>query len=348
VSERTRPITSLDVARLAGVSQPTVSLVMSGQAEKARVSADTKRRVLAAAADLQYVPNRLAQSLRNRSTRAITVVLPGLQNPFFSEVVSAVQIRAEAEGYTLNVMVANSDEAERRVLAYLAGGSVDAVLLAASTGPVAGLLRKLVSNGVVCVVLQGESLDPAIPTIRVDLEAGGYLATRHLISLGHRHIAHVTEPSFIFGEKVAGYRRALAEAGISFRKNQIFLGENNMAGGATAVRKLLDSSKTLPTAIFAQNDLMAVGAIRVLQERGLQIPKDMALVGFDGTALGCFTTPSLTTVSHKKNAVAVEVLFSLLKGDGEAVASQTVPMNLTVRESCGGQSQLRQHCQGEQ
>jgi DNA-binding LacI/PurR family transcriptional regulator len=346
VSERIRPITSLDVARLAGVSQPTVSLVLSGRAEKARVSADTTRRVLAAAADLQYVPNRLAQSLRNRSTRAITVVLPSLENPFFSEVVSAVQTRAEADGYTLNVMVANSDDAERRVLAYLAGGSVDAVLLAASTGPVADLLRKLVSNGVVCVVLQGESLDPAIPTIRVDLEEGGYLATRHLISLGHRHIGHVTEPSLISGEKIAGYRRALAEAGISFRKNQIFVGENNMAGGAAAVRNLLDSSKKLPTAIFAQNDLMAVGAIRVLKARGIQVPKDMALVGFDGTALARFTTPSLTTVSHKKNAVAVEVLFKLLKGDDEAVGSQTVPMNLTVRESCGGRPQL--HCQVEE
>jgi DNA-binding LacI/PurR family transcriptional regulator len=313
-------------------------LVLAGRGDVARVSKATQERVLKAAEALHYVPNRLAQGLRSRATQAITVVLPGLQNPYFAEVVNRAQEFADERGYSVNVMVANSPEAERRVLGYLAGGSVDGVLLGVNPEPVADLIEQLIRRDVTCVMLQAsDDLPFDLPNISIDLEGGGFLATNHLIALGHQKIAYMTSESDAPAHpKYLGYRRALEAASIDPQADWLAAGRNSMAGGAEAAALLLARGEAeRPTAIVAYNDLMAIGALRVLREAGLRVPQDMALVGFDGTAVGAFTNPALTTVAHQRNAVAIEVLFSILEKGAQAPRNVRVPITLAVRESCG-------------
>jgi DNA-binding LacI/PurR family transcriptional regulator len=332
-----RPPTSIDVARLAGASQTTVSLVLTGRGDTARLSKATQQRVMEAAAKLNYVPNRLARGLRSRATRAITVVVPSLQNPFFAEVVGQAQEYGDEKGYSVNVMVASSVESSRRVLSYLAGRSVDGVLLGVDSEPVYDLIKQLLGRGVACATLQaGANLPKEVPNISIDVEAGGALATNHLIGLGHTRIGYITEFTNRTHRKYLGYKRALEAKGFDLRDRWFATGKNTMAGGADAMASLLgQSGLDRPTAVFAYNDLMAIGALRVLKEAGIKVPHDFAVVGFDGTSVGAFTNPALTTVTHQRNAVAIEVLFSMLEHAKKILRKYEVPISLTIRESCG-------------
>jgi DNA-binding LacI/PurR family transcriptional regulator len=337
LSYKSRPPTSIDVARLAGASQTTVSLVLTGRGDEARVSKATQQRVREAAATLNYVANRLARGLRSRATRAITVVIPSLENPFFAEVVGQAQEYGEEKGYSINVMVASSVEASRRVLGFLAGRSVDGVLLGVDSEPIYDLIKQLMGRGVACATLQATThLPEDVPNISIDREGGGFLATNHLISLGHKRIGYITEYTDKAHGKYLGYRRALEATGLDIRDQWFATGKNTMAGGAEAMTSLFSQSGTdRPTALFAYNDLMAIGALRVLKEDGIRVPHDFAVVGFDGTSVGAFTNPALTTVSHHRNTVAIEVLFAMLENSKEVLSKYDVPISLTVRESCG-------------
>jgi DNA-binding LacI/PurR family transcriptional regulator len=337
LSYKLRPPTSIDVAKLAGASQTTVSLVLAGRGDAARVSKATQQRVREAAATLNYVANGLARGLRSRATRAITVVIPSLENPFFAEVVGQAQDYGEERGYSINVMVASSVEASRRVLSFLAGGSVDGVLLGVDSEPLYDLIKQLMRRGVACATLQASThLPEEVPNISIDREGGGFLATNHLIGLGHKRIGYITELTDKAHGKYLGYRRALEAAGLDIRDQWFATGKNTMAGGADAMRSLFSQSgANRPTALFAYNDLMAIGALRVLKEDGIRVPHDFAVVGFDGTTIGAFTNPALTTVSHNRNSVAIEVLFAMLEESKEVLSMYDVPISLTIRESCG-------------
>lgn len=204
------------------------------------------------------------------------------------------------------------------------------------------------------VVLHFRSPDPAIPAIRIDNEAGTYLATRHLLRLGHRHIAHVTgtipdlpddevpaerplAPTSL--DRYRGYRRALRETGVAFEGS--WLAQDRIAtpaAGKQLVRALLARAGRRPTAIVCYNDQMAFGALRALHEMGLRVPGDMAVVGFDGLAFGSYITPTLTTVDFPRGTMgrsAVEALFAQFDGRRLDPVEQVLPVELIVRESCG-------------
>ena len=185
--------TSADVARLAGVSQATISLVLNGRASNVRISDETRDRVISAAAQLGYTPNHAARSLRQRRTNIITFVLPTLDNPYFSDVVRAAQTAAHQHGYAVSVIPAKTKPGEFHALSFLQGAAFDGIIVAGRENCTAPELKQLAARGVAVVVLQEQSPDPSIQSVSVDLEAGGYMATRHLIDLGHRRIAHVTE-----------------------------------------------------------------------------------------------------------------------------------------------------------
>jgi DNA-binding LacI/PurR family transcriptional regulator len=180
-----------------------------------------------------------------------------------------------------------------------------------------------------------------VPVVRTDKEAGGYLATRHLIELGHRHIAHISDSGAYArhpAERTAGYRRALADAGSPWRPEWLVEGRNDVRGGDTCLRTLLDRPGQRPTAIFVFNDQMAIGALHALRELGVRVPEDMAVVGFDGIELGAFTAPSLTTVEQPRADMgrrAVELIFDLLEQRANVPREVTLPVRLVVRESSG-------------
>jgi DNA-binding LacI/PurR family transcriptional regulator len=333
--------TSADVARLAGVSPATISLVLNGRASKVRISNETRDRVLSAAAQLGYTPNHAARSLRQRRTNIITFVLPTLDNPYFSDVVRAAQTAAQQHGYAVSVIPAKMKPGEFHALSFLQGAAFDGIIVAGRENCTATELRQLAARGVAVVVLQEHSPDPAIQSVSVDLEAGGYMATRHLIDLGHRRIAHVTERLHEPGtrrDRIDGYRRALEEAGLPFDSSLVLTAENTMAGGSKATEQLLDLAQR-PTAAFMYNDQMAVGALHALRVHGLAVPDEFAVVGFDGVAIGQFTAPTLTTIDHPREELgrlAIEVLTSVLEKRPFDVTEHVLPVKLVVRESCGG------------
>jgi DNA-binding LacI/PurR family transcriptional regulator len=336
--------TSADVARLAGVSRATVSLVLNGHAKTIRISDQTRTRVSSIAEQLGYTPNHAARSLRRRSTGLLTFVLPTLDNPYFSEVVGAAQLAAKAHGYAVSIIPSQNGLAPFNAATFLQGAAYDGIIVAGHENCAALELRQLAARGVAVVVLQEQSLDPGIHSVSVDLEAGGYLATRHLIGLGHQRIAHVTEalrPDSLRRDRADGYRRALAEAGIAFDPDLVVTTENSMAGGADALDRLLDRGDHRPTAAFLYNDQLAVGALHALRLRDIDVPRDFAVVGFDGVAIGAFTAPTLTTIDHPRGELgrlAIEMLVAAIAGAARTVQSRLLPVKLVVRGSCGGRS----------
>ena len=335
--------TSKDVARRANVSQTAVSLVLNGAAEKVGLSVDTQNRIRAAAAELGYTPNSTAQNLRRRKTRTITFISPELDNPYFAEIIEAAQLAARARGYLLDVFSASDEEGKLLAIAHLRGNISDGVITLAQTQVIWEGLRDLSKRNIRCVTLQDQGDDPAIPAVCIDLEAGGYLATRHLITCGYRKIAYIgAQLNFPLRprERMHGYHRALREANLPICPEwQIEASKNSLTGGAEAMEALLDRAGPRPDAVFVFNDLMAVGVLHALRGRGLVVPKDMAVIGFDGIALGAFTAPTLTTIEHPRSELGREAatsLIDMLENPKKVIADKFLSGRLVVRESCGG------------
>jgi LacI family transcriptional regulator len=332
--------TSADVARLAGVSQSTISLVLNGRASNVRISAETRDRVLSAAAELGYMPNHAARSLRQRSTRLITFVLPTLENPYFLEIVSAAQSEAATRGYSVTIISSRNELSEFHTALLLQGAAYDGIIVAGHNNCAAPELLTLAARGGAVVVLQEPSPAPGISSVSVDLEAGGYLATRHLIDLGHRRIAHVTQAlrnSDTGRDRADGYRRALTEAGLPYDHELVIVTENSLTGGAEALDRMLDITSP-PTALFAYNDRLAIGALHGLRRRGISVPQQFAVVGFDGIAVGGFMAPTLTTIDSSREELgrlAMQAVIDAIEKK-EARQDYLLPVRLVVRESCGG------------
>lgn len=342
-------ITSRDVARHAGVSQATVSIVLNGTTTPIRVSPATRSRVLAVADHLGYVPNHAAQSLRRKRTRALTFINPSPENPHFAEVVAGAQMVAEKVGYSVSVANVPTREAAVQILAHLNAGTSDGVIVGSRDPRVLAELSPAIRRGLAVVALQHDGDESDVSVVRTDREGGGYLATRHLIELGHTRIAHIMDSAAYARrptERTAGYRRALREAGISVEADWIVRGTTTVAGGDACVRALLERGGPRPSAVFGFNDQAAIGALHALRRLGLRVPEDIAVVGFDGIGLGAFTTPELTTIEQPRYEVgqrAVELLFAML--DGAPPSAMQLPVHLVVRESCGASTHLRRSTQ---
>jgi LacI family repressor for deo operon, udp, cdd, tsx, nupC, and nupG len=337
-----RKATGLDVARLAGVSQSAVSLVLNGGGRRHGLTQATEARVLSAAAKLGYVPNHAARSLRRRRTNVITFMTSELGNPYFAEVAAAAQQAALLRGYVIDMMAPGAEVAEIGALTRLGGGGIsDGLVIHSGSDQISKELRFLSDRGIGCVLLQDAGQDTSIPCVRVDLQEGARLATRHLLALGHRRVAHVTDVRLASqrrNDRLAGYCQALAEAGVAFDATLIAQGDNTPAGGAAAMRALLARPGAPPSAVFVFNDQMAVGGLHALRTLGIRVPQDMAVVGFDGISLGAFTSPELTTIDHPRQdlgRLATDTLIDLLEGARPATATRTLPVRLVVRGSCG-------------
>ena len=335
------------MARHAGVSQATVSIVLNGTTTPIRVSPATRSRVLAIADHLGYVPNHAAQSLRRKRTRSLTFINPSPENPYFAEVVAGAQMLAEGAGYSVSVANVPTREAAVHILAHLNAGTSDGVIVGSRDPRVLAELAPAIRRGLAVVALQLDAEESDVSVVRTDREAGGYMASQHLIRLGHTRIAHIMDAAAYArrpSERTAGYQRALREAGIQPEAEWIVRGTNTVAGGDASMRALLERGGPRPTAVFAFNDQVAIGALHALRKLGLRVPEDMAVVGFDGIGLGAFTSPELTTIEQPRYDVgqrAVELLFAMLDGEPSSPTHVTLPVRLVVRESCGASTHLR-------
>lgn len=299
-----------EVADRAGVSISTVSHVIN---DTRYVSQDLRERVQAAMRELSYRPNGLARSLRSGKSLTIGLMLPDSSNPYFTEIARGIQDAAMEEGYA--VLVGNTDgDLEKEALygEILLEKQVDGVILIAAghSGPHIEVLRL---RGIPIGVVDRDSPESNVDSVQIDNFDGGKIATRHLIELGHVRIACIAGPLDVYPsyDRVYGYLAALRDAGIDVDPALTVNGNFHADSGFEAVSHLfrLDSP---PTAIFACNDMMAIGALGALSQHNLHCPEDVSLVGFDDIQLSRFTNPPLTTISQPKQEMGKQATFLLL------------------------------------
>jgi LacI family transcriptional regulator len=339
------PTTIVEVARRARVSPTTVSHVVNGTRF---VSREARGRVELAIDALGYRPNALARSLRCGRSHTLGLVLPDSGNPFFAEMGRAVEQDAFEAGYSVILCNTENDRAkERHYLGVLARKQVDGIVLVAAEER-GEALRGLLRSRMPVVATDRERPGLALDLVVADHEQGGALATRHLLALGHRRIACIAGPPGLSpsDRRVAGYRRAMEEAGAE--PPLVHHGDFHAASGSAAGRALLALARP-PTAVFACNDLMALGVLRAAAERGRQVPADLAVVGYDDIELAPFVTPALSTVAQPMREMGREVVKLLVNriGDGHLPRQREVlPVTLEVRQSCGAVAQAARRPEG--
>lgn len=322
-----------DVAVRAGVSAATVSHVIN---QTRPVSADLRTRVQDAMRELGYQPNTLARSLRRKQTHTLGLLVPDSANPYFAEIASAVERASFDVGYLVIVCNSSGDPArEALYLDLLLNKQVDGVLLA-PTGDAASIRARLTPD-LPLVLLDRELPGLAVDCVLTDNVLGGHLATEHLIERGHHRIACVTGPPDVASAaaRVEGYRRALADVSMSVDDDLLVEGDFSDSSGYAAARRLLVIDDP-PTALFACNDLMAIGAIGFASRFGVRIPAELAVIGFDDIHLASYTNPSLTTVSQptaELGRVAVQMLLERMHERSLGPRRQLLAPRLVVRSS---------------
>jgi LacI family transcriptional regulator len=330
---RQRP-TIYDVARLAGVSTATVSRALNGTGQ---IAPSTRASIEAAVEQLGYRPNTIARSLVTKSTQTIALLLPDITNPFYAALVSGIQQVALSHGHTMLLCTTESDaEREEHYLRVLRAKQVDGALVDGLVLP-SDRIARIVEEGFPIVCLDRDIDSRSIPLVQVDNRLGGRMATEHLVDLGHTEIAHVTgaRELKISDERLAGYREVLAAAGLNAAPALVREGRFTEEGGHEAARVLL-LHKPPPTAIFAANDLSALGVLNAVAETGRKVPDDVSVVGFDDLRLAAFTSPPLTTVRQPGIEIArlaTEILIGLTQGRRTEKMRHLLEPELVVRGS---------------
>ncbi|MGQ0641128.1 MAG: LacI family DNA-binding transcriptional regulator [Gemmatimonadaceae bacterium] len=337
-------VTIKDVAREAHVSVATVSRVFSGSEA---VRPETARRIREVAARHRYVPHGAARSLITRKTTTLGVVLPDLHGEFFSEVIRGMDQTAQRHGYHLLLTSSHGNRAEAEAALRAMRGRVDG-LIAMSPHVDTPALVENVPAGLPVMLLncappgKGSGRESAhYDTLNIDNERGARAMVQHLLALGHRSIAIIggAEGNFDAAERLRGYRRALREAAIVARSEWEVAGDFTQASGFSAAKKLLGLTDR-PTAVFAANDAMAIGALSAVQQARLRVPEDLAVAGFDDIPLARFMSPPLSTVHVAicelgERAAATLVAAIDSNGQRRTPVRERIPTRLIIRRSCG-------------
>lgn len=326
-----------DVAKHAQVSVATVSAVLN---ESKYVSAPLAERVRHSAEALAYRPNSLARSLKTQRTQVLGLILSDITNPFFTTMVRAVEDTARHHGYTL--LLGNTDEQAAKEEAYvelLRSRRVDGLILVASAGE-HRYLPDLLARGLPVACVDRSLVHLGVDSVLTDNVAGAYQAVDHLLALGHRRIGIVTGIPKITStdQRLAGYQQAFAERGVAIDPTLVRPSDSTIAGGERDAAALL-ARPDPPTALFATNNQMTIGALRAIYARGRRCPEDVALVGFDDFEWAEVFRPRLTTVRqpvYELGRTVARLLIKRIAGRRVGPASEVVlPPTLIVRESCG-------------
>lgn len=327
-----------DIAIKTNLSITTVSLVLNNRADN--IPQKTKDIVLKAAKDLNYSPNQLAVALVTKRSKTLGLIVPDIRNNFFSSLAKGIEDECRNNGWT--VFLCNSNDMHDRDLEYikiLAGKGVDGLLYCMSADSDAKKFKEkyelLQRFGIKFVVLDRYFDFPSIITARLDHLKGGYLATKHLIDLGHSRIACVTGPNNLIdsNERLRGYQMALKENGIPYDPKIIIEGNYQVEGGFAAVDKLVGTDFT---SVFAFNDMMAYGLFKGLQARGLSVPKDISIVGYDDIYLSEILEVPLTTVHQPVELMgkaATTHIISLIEDELKNNEIPTYAPKLVIRKS---------------
>ncbi|MBB3062509.1 LacI family DNA-binding transcriptional regulator [Microbulbifer rhizosphaerae] len=325
-----------EVAKLAGVSVATVSRALQ---KPELVSLKTRNKVLSAIKKLDYRPNLMAAKFRSGKSGNLVVLVPTVANLFFARVISGMQEEAHKRSYS--ILLCNTfgnPEMEEGYAKMVHTFQADGVIQLRAYNPFGA--EDAGGNAALPMVNACEVLDDTtVPTVALDNRAAARAMTEHLLQLGHRRIAVIKGPksSPLTRDRLAGYRDALEEAGIAFDESLLCPGDFTLHSGHKAAGVLIDLNER-PTAIFCENDEMAIGAIQRIKQSGLRVPDDISVAGFDDIAFAPFSDPPLTTIAQPAEefgSTAVSLLIDLLEGRIKKAPKVILPFELVVRASTG-------------
>jgi LacI family transcriptional regulator len=337
-----RRVTSQDVARLAGVSRTTVSLVLNNVSGP-QISADTRQRVVQAAQDLGYVPDAAAQALASRRSQIIGIIL--VRSPqqvasdaFLNHMLAGLIDTVQKRGMRLLIDIVAQEHQEQAYLELVRAKRIDGLILAGPSFDDRALVA--LEQQSFPTVLIGELPGVGFASVDVDNRAAAHMAAAHLISLGHTRIACITnaQPSYAAAvERLRGYQEALYSAGLDFDPRLVRYGDFDPASGYKAMHSLL-SDTPRPSAVFVASDTVALGALAAIREAHLQVPEDISLVGYDDIPFALYTHPPLTTIhlpAADLGRKAGELLFRLIRHETPDAWHVRLNTYLVVRQSCG-------------
>jgi len=329
--------TMRDVAKLAGVAPITVSRVLNNSGY---VSPETRATVEAAAADLNYVPNMLAHSLRSKSTRTIALMLADITNPFWTSVARGVEDEASKQGFI--VIFCNTDEntaKEEQYVSMLMRRRVDGVLLVPTSNS-GETVDQLQAQGVEVVVLDRRVEDAVVDVVRGDSFGGAYDLVHHLTGLDHRRIGMLngSDRISVSVERLNGYLQALTEVGVEREEQLILHGHFTIESGYEMAQQLL-ARQPRPTALFTANNFIAIGALRALSESGLRVPEEVSIVSFDDLPFTYAREQLITVAAQPTYTLGTIATQRLLKRitttEEQPVEEVVVPVELIMRTSTG-------------
>lgn len=331
-------VTIRDVAREARVSVASVSRALNGHAS---VTDETRQRIASIAARLRYVPHSAARSLITKRTQTVGALLPDLYGEFFSELIRGIDLAARARGLHLLVSSSHGDADEAAAAMRAMQGRVDGMLIL-SPHVDAAFLRANLPESTPAVLLNSALKNPQYDVLNIDNYGGAHSMTRHLLDAGHASVVFIGGPADNFDaqQRELGYRGAMA-AFAPQAAAKVVHGDFSEESGYRAGRALAKGAKP-PRAVFAANDMMAVGCLRALAEAGLAVPRDVALAGFDDIPIARYVTPALTTVRVRiadlgRNALE-RVATAIEKPGRPHSAAQTLGCEIVVRASSGGEN----------
>lgn len=322
--------TIYDVAKESKVSIATVSKVINNSGN---MRDSTRQRVKDAMKRLNYRPSMMASALTGKGTETLGLLVPDISNPFFSELARTIEDRAHENG--MSVIICSTDynpEKEAKYLDLLQRKQVDGFIVA-STFQDKSLLNELKTNGIPLVMLTHDNVGLNAPSVSVDDFKGGYEATSYLISAGHENIVIIAEHANSSSMRIYGYREAHAAHGLTCSEENIYKTTAIVENGRKTFLEIVNKGQT-PTAIFACNDLIAIGVIQGAKEIGINVPMQLSVIGFDDTILATTTVPALTTVAQPISDMGrkvVDIIIAEIKGEDLTTESVMFPPELIVR-----------------
>jgi DNA-binding LacI/PurR family transcriptional regulator len=328
-------VTIKDVANKAGVSTATVSRVINNTGY---ASAESRRKVETSISIMGYTHNTLARSLVTKRTHLIALIIDNISNPFYPQFTLGVEETAEKNGYSVILCNIGSDaEKERNYVKHLTGLQVDGMIFVVSKIR-ENIYGKQIAINIPVVCLDRQIYIPNSDQVVLDQFWGAYYITKHLIDKGHKRIAHIMGPRdyLTAQDRKEGYSKALEENDIRVIQRLIVEGDYTTEYGKIAMNQLLNLENK-PTAVFAANDLMAIGAMDAIRKKGFRIPEDIAVAGFDDIPFAALYTPSLTTVSQptlQMGSLAMQMLIERIKGTASLETREVIfRPAIVVRES---------------
>jgi len=331
-------ITIKDVANIANVSITTVSRVSNGSKG---VSAKTRRRVLNAIKELGYSPSAMASGLKTRLSKSIGIAVPDTIGDFYGEVINGIESVATENEYNLIISLNHHIvKEELSAVNFFKAKKVDGAILVTTSGD-DDYISFLIEEGFNIVLLDRDPHGLKVDTVKIDNFRGGYIATEHLLNLGHSNILFIKGVPYIDSskERFNGYKKALKDKGIKLNNDFILSGDFLVDSGYLSVKRYLEENGLNFTAIFAANDQMAIGAIKALNDKGIVVPDEVSIVGFDNSYISPYVIPPLTTIKQRREEmgkVAAELLLDRISSQNKKERTPRqiiIPVELIKRES---------------